>query len=142
VTETKKRAKKTVKTKRAVGRPRTFQSVAQMQAAIDAYFVTTPQEELTVTGLALALGLTSRQALLNYEGREEFVDAVKEAKLRVENDYELGLRRHGRAGEIFGLKNFGWKDVQSIDPGAGAKGLIFVFAAGQNADRTENAEAN
>lgn len=38
----------------------------------------------TVTGLALWLG-TSRQTLLNYEGRADFIDTIADAKLRVEN---------------------------------------------------------
>lgn len=96
------------------GRPRKWKSVAEMQKAIDAYFAGTPPGERTITGLALAVGLTSRQALLNYEGRPEFVDAIKRAKLRVENDYERSLRDKGRAGDIFGLKNFGWRDEQHI----------------------------
>ena len=39
---------------------------------------------LTVTGLALALGFTSRQALLNYQDKEEFVDTIARAKAVVE----------------------------------------------------------
>lgn len=38
----------------------------------------------TVTGLALALGFTSRQALLNYQAKLEFVDTITRAKARVE----------------------------------------------------------
>ena len=33
----------------------------------------------TVTGLALALGFTSRQALLNYQAKPEFVDTITRA---------------------------------------------------------------
>ena len=94
------------------GRPPKYETPEQMQEAIDAYFDKTSEEELTVTGLALALGFTTRQALLNYEDKEEFVDAVKSAKLRIEQAYEKSLRKNGRAGDIFGLKNFGWRDKQ------------------------------
>jgi len=48
------------------GRPRKYQSVEQLQTAIDSYFEST--EKLTVTGLALHLGFNSRQALVNNEG--------------------------------------------------------------------------
>ena len=86
-----------------------------MQDIIDIYF---EEEELpTVTGLALALDFTSRQALLNYQIKPEFVDTVKRAKLRIENHLEKTLYRHtGAAGVIFNLKNnFGWKDAQQLE---------------------------
>lgn len=38
----------------------------------------------TVTGLALALGFTSRMALLNYQAKKEFVDTITRAKTMVE----------------------------------------------------------
>ena len=101
-----------------VGRPLKFKSVEELQEKIDAYFVQCDKdkEPYTITGLALALD-TSRETLMNYEKKEEFFDTVKKGKLRVEHDYEIALRKNGRAGEIFGLKNFGWKDKteQSVD---------------------------
>ena len=39
---------------------------------------------MTIQGLALALGFTSRQSLLNYKAKREFVDTVTRARLRVE----------------------------------------------------------
>ena len=68
----------------------------------------------TITGLALALGFTSRQALLNYQGREQFVDTVTRAKSRVEEYTESRLfDKDGARGAIFSLAhNFkGWKDA-------------------------------
>jgi hypothetical protein len=68
----------------------------------------------TITGLALALG-TSRQTLVNYEGRGAFFDAIKEAKLRCENYVEEGLFKGDvpPAPGIFNLKNnYEWKDEQ------------------------------
>lgn len=99
------------------GRPPFYSSVEDMQIAIDKYFATTQPGFMTVTGLALALGFTSRAALLNYEDKPAFVNAVKSAKLRIENDYELSLREKGRSGDIFGLKNFGWRDQQDVNLG-------------------------
>ncbi len=96
------------------GRPRKYQSVEQLQAAIDSYFEST--EKVTVTGLALHLGLNSRQSLINNEGySEEFLDAIKRAKLRVEMYYEEHLVESNAAGSIFALKNFGWRDKQEFD---------------------------
>ncbi len=99
----------TKKAKHPGGRPRKHQSVAQLQSAIDSYFEST--KKVTVTGLALHLGLNSRQALINNEGySEEFLDAIKKAKARVEQYYEEHLVQNNAAGSIFALKNFGWSD--------------------------------
>ena len=84
-----------------------------MQEVIDAYFASTAKS--TITGLALALGLTSRQALLNYEGYSpEFLATVKTAKLRVEHEYEKLLcdPTAKPAAVIFALKNLGWRERQ------------------------------
>lgn len=91
------------------GRPLKFKTVEELQERIDAYFAVTPKEEWTITGLAYHLD-TYRQTLLNYEERDEFLDAIKKAKLKVENGYEIDLKKNGRTGTIFALKNFGWQD--------------------------------
>src|SRR6185369_10393962 len=93
------------------GRPLKFGSVDELQKKIDAYFDACKEgrDLVTITGLALFLD-TSRETLMNYEGREEFFDTVKKAKLRVECEYEKSLRVSGRTGDIFALKNFGWQD--------------------------------
>lgn len=97
------------------GRPLKFNSVEELKHLIDLYFFECDETKTayTITGLALALN-TCRQTLLDYEKRDEFLDTIKNAKLRVENDYELSLRARGSAGDIFGLKNFGWKDKQEV----------------------------
>jgi hypothetical protein len=60
----------------------------------------------TVTGLALALGFTSRQALLNYQAKPEFVDTITRAKARVEQYAEERLfDRDGSNGAQFSLRN-------------------------------------
>lgn len=90
-----------------MGRRPTFTSAEEMQEKIDAYFASCEPELLrdgdgtpmlnkngepvyvggrpmTIQGLALALGFTSRQSLLNYKAKREFVDTVTRARLRVE----------------------------------------------------------
>lgn len=60
----------------------------------------------TVTGLALAIGFNSRQALLNYSGRQEFNDAITRAKAKVEAYAEGRLYdKDGSSGAQFSLKN-------------------------------------
>lgn len=96
------------------GRPLKYKNKEELDKAIDSYFDNTPKEEWTWTGLALYLD-TSRQTLLNYTGREEFVDSIKKGLSRVENGYEVDLKKHGRPGTIFALKNFDWKDKTETD---------------------------
>ena len=75
----------------------------------------------TVTGLALALGFTSRQALLNYQAKKAFVDTVTRAKSRVEQYTEERLfDRDGQRGAEFSLKhNFRWEGQQRDEKQAG-----------------------
>lgn len=124
-----------------MGRPPMYKSVEEMQAKIDAYFedckakplldaegcpvldknsvpILYGERPLTVTGLALALGFTSRQALLNYQEKEEFVDAITRAKARVECYAEERLfDKDGANGAKFSLANNfdGWREKQQIE---------------------------
>lgn len=129
----------------AGGRPPFFKpedgGVEEMQKRIDAYFekcdgtlLTDPngqpiltkwgqpiyinQEPYTVTGLALAIGFTSRQALLNYQGKQEFVDTITRAKAKVEAYAERRLfDKDGSSGAQFNLKNNfkGWDGEQKYN---------------------------
>lgn len=120
----------------SVGRPLKYKTKKKMQEAIDKYFDECKGELLldeygepalskygepiyigskppTVTGLALALGFQSRQALINYQEREEFYDTVTRAKLRIEEYTESRLfDRDGVNGAKFSLiNNFkGWRE--------------------------------
>lgn len=136
-----------------VGAPRKYKSVKAMQEAIDAYFEDCKGKPLldpadgtavtdkygapiimdahppTVTGLALALGFTGRQALLDYQARPEFADTITRAKARCEEYAEARLYdRDGANGAKFSLGcNFGWREVREakIDTD-GVKVLIDV----------------
>lgn len=98
----------------AGGRPLKFQTVEELDEKISDYFAKTDKSEWTWTGLALHLD-TSRETLSNYQERPEFFDSLKKALLKVENGYEIDLKKHGRSGTIFALKNFDWKDKQEVD---------------------------
>ena len=106
-----------------MGRPLKFETPEILQAKIDEYFAVTPPREVTITGLALFLD-TSRETLMNYEKRDNFFDTVKKAKDRVQNEYEKDLRRQGRSGDIFALKNFGWSDKQEVENSGEVKYVI------------------
>lgn len=103
------------------GRPLKWKTVDELKPLIENYFANTPFEDWTITGLALALDC-SRVTLLNYcngaeEGTrdEEFLNTIKNAKEKVENSYEIDLKRSGRTGTIFALKNFDWQDKTTQD---------------------------
>lgn len=117
-----------------MARPLKYKTVDELQAAIDEYFKACEGRPLlddkgqpvllkglpvmldvtppTVTGLALALGFAGRQALLNYQGRKQFKDAITRAKSRCEAYAEGRLYdREGAHGAQFSLRcNFGWSD--------------------------------
>lgn len=82
------------------------------------YPVRVDVKPLTITGLALALGFTSRQALLNYQAKEEFVDTILRAKAKVECYAEERLfDKDGANGAKFSLANNfeGWREKQQIE---------------------------
>ncbi len=99
-----------------MGKPLKFKTVEELQEKIDAYFASCDEENepITITGLALALD-TTRDTLCDYGDREEYSDTIKKAKLKVENAYEKRLVRRGNGGDVFALKNFGWKDTKELD---------------------------
>lgn len=117
-----------------VGRPRKYQTVAELEKIVKAYFrecnphiITekyihterinnenvqeirtrkriTEQQPYTMAGLALRLGL-SRQALMEYKNNDEFGDTIKEARAVVEEFNErLLLSGKYATGAIFNLK--------------------------------------
>lgn len=107
------------------GRPLKFETPEILQAKIDAYFTETPKDEWTWTGLALYLD-TSKETLREYKERPEFVDPLKKALLKVESGYEIDLKKHGRSGTIFALKNFDWKDKTEQDITSAGKPIFQV----------------
>lgn len=94
------------------GRPRKIESPQEFDELADAYFARCEarEEPVTLTGLILSLGLSSRESLDEYGRREEFSDSVKRAKMYVEWEYEKKMHSPACTGAIFALKNFGWKD--------------------------------
>ena len=124
-----------------VGRPPMYKTKEEIQEKIDAYFeeckgkplcdeegnimqdkygnvCMVGKRPLTITGLALALGFNSRQSLLNYQDKEEFMDTIMRAKAKVEQYAEERLfDKEGSNGAKFSLANNfeGWKEKQQID---------------------------
>ncbi|HEX8020195.1 terminase small subunit [Mucilaginibacter sp.] len=72
-------------------------------------------EPATLSGLALALGFSSRQEFNNYIQNGRFAPAVKQGILRVEACYEAHLHQN-TTGAMFALKNMGWNEKYEPSP--------------------------
>lgn len=102
--------------KHAGGRPLKIPTPELFDFLVDTYVLRCEQRKqpITLNGLILALGLSSRESLDKYGRRPEFVDSVKRAKLYVALAYELRLHGPNCVGAIFALKNMGWSDKQDV----------------------------
>ncbi|WP_294378967.1 DNA-packaging protein [uncultured Clostridium sp.] len=105
--------------KKAVGRPRVFNSQEELEQKIMEYWQRCEQlnKPYTLSGLALWIGI-DRKTLYNYSEKDEFFPTIKKAKDIV----EASMEERALTGEnnvtfsIFALKNnFGWKDKQEIE---------------------------
>lgn len=144
-----------------VGRPPKFETVEVLELRIQTYFdscyevapvktkkgspvlnddgsqkvITKLVRPLTITGLALALG-TTRETLLDYQGKPEFSDTIKWAKTIIEcfNEESLYTNNH-TAGIIFNLtNNFKWTnktEVKNEHTGSGGGPLVFTWKEGE-----------
>ena len=95
------------------GRPRTYETPEELLTAVEGYFafIKENKEPATITGLALHIGFESRQSIYDYEEDGQFSYIIKNARLRVECEYEKRLSTaQSPTGAIFALKNMGWKD--------------------------------
>ena len=139
-------------TGKTVGRPPKYESKEQIEELIEQYFeacegkilkdsagdpvfnkfgqpVIVNQRPPTVTGLALALGFSSRQALLNYQGKKEFNDTITRAKSRIEQYAEERLfDRDGANGTKFSLSNNfkGWSEKQEVEHSGQMGGVTII----------------
>jgi len=73
-------------------------------------------EPPTVTGLTLYLGFDCKQTLYNYGKKVEFLDPIKRALTKIEQYHEIATSMGDKCtGNIFILKNFGWKDTNVVE---------------------------
>lgn len=99
----------------------------------------------TITGLALALGFKTRQALMKYQAKKAFTDTVLKAKSRVElyNEEQL-YTRDGAKGAMFNLqRNFaGWKEEKTDEDKGPAVSIINDIPQGTVTVNTDTAVFN
>jgi hypothetical protein len=134
------------------GRPPKYKTKEEIQEKIDAYFeeckgeilrdadgnpildkygnpIRYGERPLTVTGLALALGFNTRKALLDYQGKAEFMNTILRAKTVIERYAEERLfDREGANGAKFSLANNfdGWREKQQIEADVNSKSTIVI----------------
>lgn len=134
-----------------VGRPPKYKSKEEIEEKIEQYFkdceghpltddegkpvynkwgypVIVDRKPPTVTGLALALGFTSRLDLLRYQGKKEFCNTITRAKSRVEQYAEERLfDKDGTSGAQFSLRNNfkGW-DADKKEEETDTGGIVIV----------------
>lgn len=111
-------------------RPAKFNKVEDLQKKIEEYYRTISKDGRppSITGLAHFLGFVSRSSFYEYEQRGAFTDTIKRARLAIEMFYEESLlNARNAAGAIFALKNFGWRDEQSIQVTDNRKEVAALF---------------
>jgi hypothetical protein len=104
---------KSKKPSNPIGRPRIISSPERMDELVDSYITLCNEtaQPITLTGMILSLGLSSRENFDEYQKYEGFYDSVKRAKYFIEHEYEKRLiTGTNAASSIFALKNFGWMD--------------------------------
>lgn len=70
-------------------------------------------EPPTITGLTFHLGFCNKSTLYDYAKNEYFSNLIKRAMTLVEKHHEINVAHGDKCtGNIFVLKNMGWKDVQ------------------------------
>lgn len=109
------------------GRPPFYKTSQELQFKIDEYFekgvatktiICGPKinryevtiKVPTITGLVLYCGFCNRASFYDMELKPEFANTIKDARTRIEREYEELLQSGLGAGAIFALKNFGWHD--------------------------------
>ena len=120
------------------GRPRIVDTPEQFEAQACEYFDALDEANEkrvnrgdkprppTIAGIALHLGFSSRQSFYDYENEAGFSDAVKKARLRIEQHHEERMSGNSPTGSIFWLKNHDWSDRQELEHSGPAGGVLEV----------------
>lgn len=99
-----------------MARPKLWETKDDLQNAIDKYFdyCVDNNRPPTIAGLAFYLDV-DRQTIYNYAKNEEFFDTIKKARNKIMMFLEEEAIINGKAGTIFVMKQYGYKDRQEVD---------------------------
>ena len=105
------------------GRPRMYETPAQFDEAVNAYYETvmqTPGEPLTLSGLVLHMGFSGFQAFDNYASYDGFLESVTRAKTLIKYGYEKNvmLYKNSAAARILAAMDDRFNPAQKIDAGS------------------------
>ncbi|GAA4093273.1 terminase small subunit [Mucilaginibacter panaciglaebae] len=109
-----------------------FNNRASLNRLIDEYFERSKNdtdntaEPITVTGLALYLGFTSKDAFDEYEQIGYHKVFIQRARFRVMAYYESRLHYPAPTGAMFALKSMGWADKFKASKVGGKAKLLTV----------------
>lgn len=123
-----------------VGRPPIHTDPAEVERLCIDYFLQALSESKppTITGLTLHLGFAHKQTLYDYADKPEFTDSIKKAITKIEQFHEEKVAGGDKCvGNIFVLKNFGWKDRVETEV-TGSQTIVWkeerTYEADQEAD--------
>ena len=101
------------------GRPRIIKSPAEFDRLVDDYVNNCRKnnEPVLFIAMVLHLGFCSKQSFSEYANYDGFSGSVKRAMMIVEAAYETRMvtNQGMQAGNIFALKNFGWRDKEPTE---------------------------
>ena len=115
----------------AGGRPKKWATPEALQQDINKYwkYCETEQRPPTIAGLAYYVNV-DRHTIYNYKNDDEFFHTIKKARERImmymEESAAMGV---GGAGNIFLMKNYGYKDKHEVE--ANVKSNEFIEALGR-----------
>lgn len=98
---------------------------------IDEYFTECRDSKIpfTMTGLAIAVGFTSRKVLIeNANRRDEIGNVLTKARTLVEEYAERMLYSKYSTGAQFALKNMGWRSLDDDNAGKAINELLGKLA--------------
>lgn len=95
------------------------------------YPIIVGKRPVTISGLCIALGIESRQELLNYEEKSQlYKDVINEARLRIEQyaEEQLYTKEGWRGAQVTLQCNFGWsnKAVEAESDEEDVSGVILI----------------
>jgi len=97
------------------GRPKKWATRKALEDDVARYFKYCKEEHRppTIAGLAYYLDV-DRQTIYNYASNDDFFDIIKKARNRIMMNLEEEAIINGKAGTIFVMKQYGYKDQREV----------------------------